>query len=215
MALPSRAVLVPIRSFANAKSRLSPVLNADQRQRLAQRCAERVLQCCGFERTLVICDDREVADWARALGVRVLTVTAVGLNASLQEAVPMVLADRQPTDVVIVHGDLAFPGALSSIDDLAPIGDDGSHGVFIIPDRHGDGTNVLGVGTALLDRWRFAYGPHSFQAHCDQAQALTASVAIIHHADLGFDIDTPEDLRVGRVRDSVSILLPDWIPHEQ
>lgn len=215
MALSSRAVLVPIRSFATAKSRLSPVLNAEQRHQLARSCAERVVQSCGFERTLVVCDDLEVADWARAFGVPVLAVTAVGLNASLQEAIPMVLADHQLTDVVIVHGDLAFPEALSSLDDLAPLRDDSSRGAFIIPDRHGDGTNVLGVGAALFDRWRFAYGPDSFHHHCHQARTLTASMKIINHVDLGFDIDTPEDLRVERVRDRVSILLPDWIPDEQ
>ncbi|MFM1751585.1 MAG: hypothetical protein RL119_547, partial [Actinomycetota bacterium] len=92
----SRVVLVPIRSFADAKSRLSSVLNADQRQRLAEKSAERVIQSAGMSRTLVVCDDQNVANWAHRIGVKTLQVSAVGLNASLQEAVPALLDQMKP-----------------------------------------------------------------------------------------------------------------------
>lgn len=215
MALPSRIVLVPIRSFSDAKSRLSPVLSADQRQRLAELCAARVLENAGVERTLVICDDPRVADWAERRGVDVLTVSAVGLNASLHEALPRVMATYSPVDVVIAHGDLAFPEALTNLDDIAPVGNDHGRRMFIVPDRHGTGTNVLGLGADLIDQWQFEYGPNSFEAHCTLARRLSATVRIIEHADLGVDIDTPEDLLDRRVCAIVGSLLPDWTPHEQ
>ncbi|MFM7870270.1 MAG: hypothetical protein ACKPBG_01135, partial [Actinomycetota bacterium] len=47
---------------------------------------------------------------------------------------------------------------------------------------------------------RFAYGPGSFQAHCDQARALDADLRILEHPDLAIDLDTPEDLAIDRVR---------------
>lgn len=215
MASASRIVLVPIGSFANAKSRLSPVLSAEQRRRLAEQCARRVIECAGIDRTLVVCDDPQVANWAERSGANVLHVSAVGLNASLHQALPRVVTDLEPADVVIVHGDLAFPEALSSLDHIAPLGDEQVNRVFIIPDRHGTGTNVLGLGATLIDRWRFHYGPDSFQSHCTVARTLSASVNVISHADLAIDIDTPEDLLDERVRAIVGTLLPDWTPHEQ
>jgi 2-phospho-L-lactate guanylyltransferase len=191
------------------------VLSADQRQRLAEKCAERVLTYSGFERTLVVCDDPAVAQWAQLLGIGVLVVASEGLNASLQEALEVLLDESPPSEVVIVHGDLAFPESLVALDQLAPLDFDTSKRIFIIPDRHGQGTNVLGVGSGLLRHWRFAYGEKSFQAHCDQAQLLSAKLDIIHHADLGVDIDTPDDLQDERVRNVVISHLPDWNPHEQ
>ena len=211
----SRVVLVPLRSFADAKSRLSSVLNADQRQRLAEKSAERVILSAGMSRTLVVCDDQNVANWAHRIGVKTLQVSAVGLNASLQEAVPALLDQMKPREVVIVHGDLAFPEALEALDELVSPDVDVEKRIFIIPDRHGDGTNVLGIGSAYLEGWRFSYGPGSFQAHQEQAYSHAASLNIIRHSDLGVDIDTPDDLEDGRVRSVVKSLLPDWNPHEQ
>ena len=210
-----RLVLIPLRSFAHAKSRLSPVLSPDQRQRLAEKCAERVLTYSRSYRSLVVCDDPEVARWARHHGVGVLMVTSKGLNASLQEALKKVLDESHPDEVVIVHGDLAFPESLGALDELAPLDFDISKRVFIIPDRHGQGTNVLGVGSSLLKHWQYAYGDHSFTAHCDQARSLAAKLEIIRHVDLAVDIDTPDDLEDWRVRNIVISHLPDWNPHEQ
>lgn len=211
----SRVVLVPLRSFADAKSRLSPVFNADQRQRLAEKSAERVIQFAGIDRTLVVCDDQNIANWARKIGIEILQVSAVGLNASLQEAIPVLLHQMKPEEVVIVHGDLAHPEALAALDEFVSPDDDVANRVFIIPDRHEDGTNVLGIGSAHLASWRFSYGPGSFQAHQDQANFQAASLDIIRHADLGVDIDTPDDLLDDRVRSVIESLLPDWNPHEQ
>jgi 2-phospho-L-lactate guanylyltransferase len=211
----SRVVLVPLRSFTDAKSRLSTVLNADQRQRLAEKSAERVIQSAGISRTLVVCDDQNVANWARNIGVKILQVSAVGLNASLHEAIRALLNEMRPREVVIAHGDLALPAALGALDELVSPDGDVSQRVFIIPDRHGDGTNVLGIGSAHLAGWRFSYGPGSFKAHQDQAISQAASLDIIRHADLGVDIDTPDDLMDDRVRSVIKSLLPDWNPHEQ
>lgn len=193
-----RRVIVPIRSFSRAKSRLASVLDSDQRLTVARNCAERVLTAAGIERSVVVCDDPEVARWATDLGVDVLRVDSTGLNPSLQEAVPRIVATWRPSEVVVVHADLMFPDALGDLDSLLP--GDVSARVVIIPDRHHDGTNVLGLGSAVMTSWRFAYGPGSFLAHCDQARALDADLRIVEHPDLAIDLDTPEDLAIDRVR---------------
>lgn len=195
-----RRVIVPIRSFSRAKSRLASVLDSDQRLTVARSCAERVLTAAGIERSVVVCDDPEVARWATDLGVDVLRVDSTGLNPSLQEAMPRIVATWRPSEVVVVHADLVFPDALDDLDALLPGDGAESARVVVIPDRHRDGTNVLGLGSAFMASWRFAYGPGSFRAHCDQARALDADLRILEHPDLAIDLDTPEDLAIDRVR---------------
>lgn len=193
-----RRVVVPIRSFSRAKSRLASVLDSDQRRTLARICAERVLVRAGVDRSVVVCDDSEVARWASDLGVDVMRVESSGLNPSLQEAMPRIVATWKPNEVVVVHADLVFPDALGDLDALLP-GVEPTR-VVIVPDRHRDGTNVLALGSDVLAGWRFAYGPGSFAAHCDQARTLGLVLRIVEHPDLSVDLDTPEDLAIDRVR---------------
>ena len=193
-----RRVVVPIRSFGRAKSRLASVLDSDQRHTLARICAESVLMRAGVDRSVVVCDDPEVARWASDLGADVMRVESSGLNPSLQEAMPRIMATWKPCEVVVVHADLVFPDALQDLDVLF-------HGVeptrvVVVPDRHRDGTNVLGLGSAVMEKWRFAYGPGSFDAHCEQARTLGVDLRIVEHPDLSVDLDTPEDLAIDRVR---------------
>ena len=66
--------------------------------------------------------------------------------------------------------------------------------MVVVPDRHGDGTNVLLVPTGA--GFEFAYGPGSFAAHLAEAERLGLPVEVVHDDDLAWDIDTPEDLTV-------------------
>ncbi|MGA0877824.1 MAG: 2-phospho-L-lactate guanylyltransferase [Ilumatobacteraceae bacterium] len=202
-----RLVIVPVRSFTDAKSRLGSVLDADQRSRLARASATSVLTRIGFARAVVVCNDDEVVRWSRALGVPTCQVAVSGLNQSLQAAVPRIMAERQPEEIVIVHADLAFPDALTELDIVVPPGTASS--VAVVPDRHHDGTNLLALGNDIVPQWRFTYGPGSCRAHCEQARALGAELRVIEHPDLGFDLDTPQDLEDHRVRAAVAAIIAD------
>ncbi|MBA2700833.1 MAG: 2-phospho-L-lactate guanylyltransferase, partial [Chloroflexi bacterium] len=63
--------------------------------------------------------------------------------------------------------------------------------VVLVPDRHGLGTNALGLRPpAIIDP---AFGPDSRRRH--QASALTAGARLIElDGPLLFDLDTPDDL---------------------
>jgi len=95
------------------------------------------------------------------------------------EPAPTHRADAEPT-----------PGTSMK---LAPI-----PALVIAPCRHGTGTNALLLRPP--DLIPFAFGPDSFAAHC--AAACAAGVEpIIYRADnIAFDLDTPEDWRLG-IRD--------------
>jgi 2-phospho-L-lactate/phosphoenolpyruvate guanylyltransferase len=70
-------------------------------------------------------------------------------------------------------------------------------GVTIVPDRHHDGTNVMGIPAA--SGFAFSYGPGSFLRHLEEARRIAAPVRVVHSSPLAWDVDVPEDLiEVGR-----------------
>ena len=65
-AMPGTHVLVPIKSFRNAKVRLAGALPPSERTALAKRMAGRVLAAAGPLPVSVVCDDVDVAAFAEA-----------------------------------------------------------------------------------------------------------------------------------------------------
>jgi 2-phospho-L-lactate guanylyltransferase len=191
------AVLVPVKSFAVAKGRLSPLLTPDQRKRLSQWMAERVLAAAGELATYVACDDDEVAEWARARGAQVMWRPATGLNAAVTDSVSE-LRDMGVEYVVVAHSDL--PGA----SDLASLAR--ADHIVLVPDHRLDGTNVVGVPTDVS--FDFSYGGGSFTRHLQQAMASSHAVTVRHDAVLSLDVDRPADLAHPLLADR----LPTWLP---
>ena len=189
-------VLVPVKAFTDAKARLATVLDEGDRERLARWTSERVLAAAGELPTYVACDNEEVADWARQHGATTLWHPGVGLNAAVNNSVAS-LREAGVTDVIVAHGDLP---RVHSLADLAEPGT-----LTLVPDRHGDGTNVIGVPTAMP--FQFAYGPGSFRRHLDAAVAAGLSVRVRRDPLLALDIDTPSDLAHPLVQE----VLPSWL----
>ena len=217
------ALVVPVRGFDDAKSRLSASLSPVQRRTLARNCATGVLRrdvpCLKF----VVCDDDEVETWARTCGAIPIRVESRGLNASLHEATPHIVENYPADMLMIVHADLPLPNELdrviavlqSALDDDSSSdfkNDFNNNGrVLINPDRHRDGTNVLALSQSLIGKWQFAYGENSFTHHQHEAHRLNCQVDIFESMYLGFDIDTSEDLQHPVIADILPTLLPDWI----
>ena len=189
-------VLVPVKAFTDAKARLATVLDEGDRERLARWTSERVLAAAGELPTYVACDNEEVADWARQHGATTLWHPGVGLNAAVNNSVAS-LREAGVTDVIVAHGDLP---RVHSLADLAEPGT-----LTLVPDRHGDGTNVIGVPTAMP--FQFAYGPGSFRRHLDAAVTAGLSVRVRRDPLLALDIDTPSDLAHLLVQE----VLPPWL----
>lgn len=175
-------MLVPIRSFDDAKSRLAGVLDPDERRTLVRTMAETVVKAAVDLPVVVVTDDAEVASWAEGLGVRPLAPGVTGLDASVSAGVDM-LAAEGVARVLVAHADLPRARDLRIVAGAA---------VAIAPDRHHDGSNVLSVPTDV--GFRFAYGPGSFARHLDEARRLGLAVAVIDDPDLAWDVDEPADL---------------------
>ena len=182
-------VLIPVKGFRLAKGRLADRLSDTERHELARTMASQVVKAAGLLPVRVVCDNDEVADWARAVGAEVLWIDADGLNPAISAAVAVLEADLDldvdgSGHVVVAHADL--PHAQT----LAGLAESGT--VTIVPDRHLDGTNVMAL--PLGSGFEFHYGPGSFRAHCTEALRRGLDLRVHRIADLEFDIDTPDDL---------------------
>ena len=181
-------VLVPVKSFAAAKARLAPTLDPAARARLARAMAQRVVAAAHPLPVAVVCDDDEVAVWARRQGALVLPEPGRGLNGAVEAGVAR-LGEAGATEVLVVHGDLPFA------DHLARLA--GFDGVSLVPDRRDDGTNVVGVATDA--GFSFGYGPGSFGRHRAEARRLGLRCRIVRDPELTWDVDEPADIPAGFV----------------
>ena len=178
------AVLVPIKSFDLAKGRLADTLDTGQRAELARAMAATVLAAARPLSTFVICGDADVAAFAVSRGANVIWRVPAGLNRGVQQGVD-VLRDAGFGRVIVSHADLPLATDLTW---LATVGAD----VVVVPDRHGDGSNVVSVTTRRP--FRFAYGPGSAAAHETVARELGLSFERRSDDLLGWDVDVPDDL---------------------
>jgi 2-phospho-L-lactate/phosphoenolpyruvate guanylyltransferase len=180
------AVLVPVKAFREAKLRLAPALPAAERSRLAKEMATHVLSAARPLPVAVVCDDADVAGWARQQGALVVWEPGRGLNGAVQAGVEQ-LGVAGARQVVVAHADLPLAGPLAWASRFA--------GVTLVPDRRDDGTNVVCVPTG--SGFTFSYGPGSFQRHGAEAHRLGLALRVVREPLLGHDVDVPADLVAG------------------
>lgn len=177
------AVLVPVKSFREAKLRLSPALDAASRAVLARAMATHVLASAAPLPTAVVCDDVEVATWARDLGALVVWEPERGLNRAVEAGVAR-LAAAGARRVIVAHADLPRAARLEWVGRFV--------GVTLVPDHRDNGTNVICVpGDA---GFTFSYGPGSFARHRAEAHRLGQPLRVVREPSLSHDVDLPTDL---------------------
>lgn len=187
--------IVPVGRLEGAKSRLGPVLDAEERHDLARRLVIRTLDALratpGIEDTLVITPDDDVRALALAAGARPIRQHTDGLNAGLREARDEAIAAGADA-ILIVPTDLpqispAALGAVLAEFDAGPA----TPLVVIAPDRHGRGTNALLLSPPdVID---VQFGGDSRPAHAGAALAAGARLVELD-GPLALDLDTPDDL---------------------
>jgi 2-phospho-L-lactate guanylyltransferase len=183
--------ILPVKSFGAAKQRLADALGAGARQALAQAMVSDVLASLrrtpGLDGIVVVTADRTAEAAASGGAVRVLRDTAqagqseaarIGIRHALNEGCGR---------VVLVPGDtpLVQPGELADL-----VAD--AHGVVIVPDRHGTGTNALVLSPP--DAIEPSFGPGSFERHVAAAEAADVPHRVEEVRTLALDVDTPADL---------------------
>ncbi|HEX3623225.1 MAG TPA: 2-phospho-L-lactate guanylyltransferase [Acidimicrobiales bacterium] len=177
------AVLVPVKAFTEAKLRLAPALEPADRAALARAMATHVVSSAAPLPTAVVCDDADVAAWARDLGALVVWEPERGLNRAVEAGVAR-LAAGGARRVVVAHADLPQAGRLAWVGRFA--------GVTVVPDHRDNGTNVICVPAAA--GFTFSYGPGSFARHGAEAHGLGLPLRVVRDPSLSHDVDLPADL---------------------
>ena len=153
------AVLVPMKSFDNAKARLSGVLSPHLRGMFTRWMADQVFNSARPLPLYVVCDDEEVAHFADTRACTVLWKPGLGLNAAVQAAIDD-LALLGHDHAVVSHGDLPRSKDMATL--IEP------DTITLVPDLRSDGTNVISLplGTLPLGAgFEFSYGPQIGRAH--------------------------------------------------
>jgi 2-phospho-L-lactate guanylyltransferase len=208
--LSSLHVVVPVRGLAEGKTRLGETLDAEERETLIVGLLHRLLEILAgwppSRRTHVVSDDAIVRRVAQEHGASVVSEPAAGdLNAALVAARAAAVA-RHASAILILPADLPLV-TMASLDRLLDAADAAlaaGHGqplVVAAPSDARGGTNALLLSPPNVIEPLF--GPGSLEAHVRAARAADASVQLVIDPQLGFDLDTPEDLE----RIEASVLL--------
>jgi 2-phospho-L-lactate guanylyltransferase len=189
------AAIIPVGTLEGAKTRLGEMLDAEERHDLVEGLLARtVVTAVAVDRlddVLVISPDREVLRRAADLGARTLRQRSRGLNRGLAEARADVVAGGAEA-ILVLPIDLPFVSVAAVTAAVAALEAAASgSAVVLATDRHGTGTNALGLRPPdVID---FAFGPGSRRAHRTAAETAGATYTEIE-GPLTVDLDTADDL---------------------
>ena len=196
--------VLPVKAWSEAKRRLSPILSGDERQALARAMLDDVLGAiAGASRvtgTLAVTADRVAASYLEGAGCEVLAEPRRGLNRALGTAADE-LQRRDASTMLVLPIDLPLVVA-GDLDQLCvhhlkqragPTGGSAARAtVTVAPDRFRSGTNALVCSPPGCIPFRFGDG--SFHAHLRESERTGAVHSSVVLANLGLDVDHPDDL---------------------
>jgi 2-phospho-L-lactate guanylyltransferase len=185
------AAIIPVKTLAQAKSRLGTLLIAPERRALVLAMLGDVLASLTMakriDRVGVISADPVVLAYAAARGAEALDDHTPDLNAALAQAATH-YAGSGAAATLVLPADIPLIQA-REIDDL--ISAAAPRGVVIAPSRDG-GTNALLIGPALA--LPFLFGAGSLARHLEAARARELATRVFRSPGLEIDVDRPDDL---------------------
>ena len=188
------ALLVPVKSTARAKTRLSALLTPPEREALVRVMLETVLgelaSAWPDAPRWVTSSDPWVLTRAKALGFGLLRESTQESESASVDAASARLAAGGAAGVLRLPLDLP----LFRAETLAPLWDALDQGaqVVLAPSRDGTGTNALYRSPPC--RFPSRFGPDSLRLHSEAARQSGCEPWIVSVPELGLDIDDPADL---------------------
>jgi 2-phospho-L-lactate guanylyltransferase len=191
-----RALLLPIKDLRQAKQRLAPWLNPEERFHLAQAMladtirAVRTVQTA--DKIFVVTNYPPAMEVAQENGWELIREEqqiseSVSVDAASKKCAAHGVSSllRLPLDVPLVQS--------SDIDELLAV-QCTAPALVIVPSRDGTGTNaILRTPPGLFPSH---FGPGSFAKHCADAQRAGARIVVRRNARLELDVDDEADLRM-------------------
>ncbi len=190
-------VVVLLKDFAGAKTRLAPALDAARRERLARRNAELALVAAGAgDRVLAVAGGPEPASVAAGLGAEVLVETEpAGQNAAAALGLAQATAGGA-TAVLLLSSDLPLVTRDAVAQMLARGAELPAPAVLAAPATGRGGTNALYLkppGACGLH-----FGDDSLRKFEADAAARGAVFELFESPLLALDLDEPADLALVR-----------------
>lgn len=198
-------VILPMKSFALAKTRLRDGMSDQARAALAREMFERALrasmQCARIDDTFVVTNGDDVAATVSALGhvqqTRISVLRDPRPNMALADLMDWALGEaaaRSATRALILMADLPRLEA-SDIDELCSALDNSD--CVLVSDQRGQSTNALGMRLPFAGVTSFGR-PDSFALHEQLLRGLGLRTAQARNARIAHDVDLLEDLSAGQ-----------------
>jgi 2-phospho-L-lactate guanylyltransferase len=186
-------------------------LSDNDRFAFAQALAHNALQRLSEQgETLAVADDQSVLTLTRSYGYNAIATGTRGLNEALNFALNVVAREGY-SNALIVHSDIPMIGSLRLHLSALIAGR-----AVLTPDRHGEGTNLLGF--PLNAAPSLHYGRGSAHQHLRSLSSLGIDTSTFMSDTLSFDIDSPLDLIEftryfeGRIPQEIAALIGHFRP---
>jgi 2-phospho-L-lactate guanylyltransferase len=206
-----QALLLPIKDLRQAKQRLAPFLNPEERFGLAQAMlADTIRAVRGVrqaDKIFVVTNYAPAMQAAKENGWELLREEqqiseSVSVDAASHQCAASAVTAllRLPLDVPLVQA--------SDIDELLAA-ECAAPALVIVPSRDGTGTNAILRTPPTLFPSHFGRG--SFAKHCAEAQHAGAQIIIRRNARLEMDVDDEADLRALAREDLRDTKTREWL----
>ena len=187
--------IVPIKRFENAKTRLSSILDTDDRIRLSLLMLEDTLQILSvvhsLSQVITVSADKRVGEIAVKYGANFLFEEKErGVNSAVALADSYCMKKAADATMVIPH-DLPLLDS-TDISKACELAENESRCIVICPSLRYDGTNMLlRKPPSIIATF---YDADSYNMHVKAAIRLGIPVKRLFSKALMHDIDTPEDV---------------------
>ena len=183
--------IIPINSFKKTMTRLSDVLNANQRIKLTklltQQIIDHLLEIPTIEKIVLLTNETE---WARSFDENKIILKVNQDRLSLKDNI------NQTTDWLWEQGAkqmlyLSIDLPLASKDDVMDLINQHRNGLTLVIANKDGGTNAL-----ILDMPRsfpFQFGENSLEKHLLEANKYGVETQVINIDGLSFDLDDIDD----------------------
>ena len=191
------SALIPVKGFRNAKQRLSPLLDAADRELLAEvmfrDVLKQALKARGLVETYVVTGDSRVAEIATSLGAQLIREEVEKGETDAVDFARRELKQLQREAVLIIPGDMPLVRSVDIEEVLAQVPEGaGFPFALLVPSHDRLGTNALLLAPPDIIRLRFGYD--SFTYHMSQLSAQGLPFRFIENERLALDVDEPKDL---------------------
>jgi 2-phospho-L-lactate guanylyltransferase len=198
-----KVALLPAKPLPLAKTRLGSLLDDRERMAMAGAMFADVLHAlsdaAGLDAVVVITADATLAARGRSAGAVVVDEgTPRGLNGAVALGTELALR-LGATSVLVVLSDvpLVLP---TDVDELLARAPD--YGALLVPSKEGTGTNAMLRQPPTI--FPPCFGGRSLERHVAAAERGRLACEIVRSARIGFDLDTPEDLRAFAAHESAT-----------